>query len=160
MEKQWIAAIALSLVLAYSGNLRAENESFSDNLVKAAQPILNYALDLIGTPYKFGGTNPEKGLDCSGYVRHVYKEAADIDLPHNAKQISSQGEAVSKEALQPGDLVFFNTMRKSFSHVGIYTGNDKFVHAASSRTGAVVVSDLNEKYWSRHFDGARRILLP
>ena len=122
--------------------------------------MLHYALDLIGAPYKFGGSDPEKGMDCSGYVRHVYKQAADIDLPRNARAISEVGKSVSEDQLEPGDLVFFNTMRKAFSHVGIYTGNNKFVHAASSRTGAVTVSDLKEGYWAKRYNGARRIVQP
>jgi cell wall-associated NlpC family hydrolase len=139
------------------GSARAE-ETLTESLVKATQPILEYALNLIGSPYKRGGTDPDKGVDCSGYVKHVYKQSTGIDLPHNARQISQQGETVEAEELKPGDLVFFNTMRKAFSHVGIYTGDNKFVHAASTRTGAVVVSDMKDSYWSKRFDGARRIL--
>jgi cell wall-associated NlpC family hydrolase len=144
------------LCLFWQGSAHAE-ETLTESLLKATQPVLDYALNLIGSPYKFGGSDPDKGMDCSGYIKHVYKQSAGIELPHNAKQISERGQTVSTEDLKPGDLVFFNTMRKTFSHVGIYAGNDKFVHAASTRTGAVTVSDMKDKYWSKRFDGARRI---
>jgi cell wall-associated NlpC family hydrolase len=152
-----LLVLTLVLCLAWQAPTRAE-EGLSESLVRAAQPILDYALNLIGSPYKRGGTDPEKGVDCSGYVQHVYKQSTGIDLPHNAKAISEHGETVSADNLKPGDLVFFNTMRKAFSHVGIYTGDNKFVHAASTRTGAVTVSDMKDRYWAQRFNGARRIL--
>jgi len=153
-----VAVIMVLLCLAWQTGARAEDESLSNRLVKATQPILNYALNLLGAPYKFGGNDPEKGMDCSGYVRHVYKEAADIDLPRSAKAISEKGRKIDDNELKPGDLVFFNTMRKAFSHVGIYAGNDKFVHATSSRTGTVMVSDMKEGYWAKRYNGARRVI--
>lgn len=153
--------VGLAIALALTGTalpVRADENSLRESLINAAEPLLSYALDLIGAPYKFGGEDPETGVDCSGYVRHVYKQTADIELPRSARQISTRGDEVAPENLKPGDLVFFNTMRKSFSHVGIYTGNNQFVHAASSRTGSVTVSNLKDGYWARRFDGARRIL--
>jgi cell wall-associated NlpC family hydrolase len=152
--------MAVCLCLFWQSPVNAQEtevESLGTSLIKATQPILDYALNLIGAPYKFGGSDPDKGVDCSGYVKHVYKQSAGIDLPHNARQISERGASVASEELEPGDLVFFNTMRKAFSHVGIYAGNDKFVHAASTRTGVVTVSDMKDKYWAKRFDGARRI---
>jgi cell wall-associated NlpC family hydrolase len=95
---------------------------------------LLYALSLVGTPYKPGGSDPAKGTDCSGYVRHVYKKTAGIELPHNAKQMSQRGETIGKDQLKPGDLVFFNTLKRPFSHVGIYAGDGRFVHSTSSKT--------------------------
>ncbi len=129
----------------------------SEGLQAKAQPLLK-ALSLIGTPYKFGGNNPGKGLDCSGFVKFVYKESADISLPRSAAEMSRKGEEVKQAELQPGDLVFFNTRRKPNSHVGIYAGDGQFVHASSSRTKEVTVSRINEKYWASRFNGARRIL--
>jgi|GEM_PF-1614418 len=119
---------------------------------------LTYALSLIGSPYRRGGSEPAKGIDCSGFVRHVYRQSDGIDLPHNASQMSHQGITVARDALEPGDLVFFNTLRKPFSHVGIYLGEGKFVHASSSRSRKVMVSYLDENYWKTRFNGARRIL--
>ncbi|MFZ5482697.1 MAG: C40 family peptidase [Pseudomonadota bacterium] len=134
----------------------AGDDSVLDGLKARAQPLL-YALGLLGSPYKLGGTDPEKGVDCSGFVRHVFKRTEAIDLPHNAKAISQKGETVPREQLSPGDLVFFNTLRKPFSHVGIYAGDGQFVHASSSRSKQVMVSNMNDRYWSRRFDGARRL---
>jgi cell wall-associated NlpC family hydrolase len=124
--------------------------------VESVQEMLGKALDLIGIRYRRGGTSPETGFDCSGFVNHVFREGLGLYLPHNAKQISKEGEVVSKNDLQPGDLVFFNTMRRAFSHVGIYLGDNKFVHAPRSG-GAVRVEDMNESYWKKRFNGARRI---
>ncbi|MDD5250271.1 MAG: C40 family peptidase [Rhodocyclaceae bacterium] len=124
--------------------------------VASVQNTLVMALDLIGIRYHRGGTSPETGFDCSGFVNHVFKEGLGLYLPHNAKQISKTGEVVDKTELQPGDLVFFNTMRRAFSHVGIYLGDNKFVHAPRSG-GVVRIEDMNESYWKKRFNGARRI---
>jgi cell wall-associated NlpC family hydrolase len=132
-------------------------QSVADSVKEKAQPLLK-ALSMIGTPYKFGGSNPAKGLDCSGFVKTVYKESADISLPRSAAEMSKQGEKVAKSELQPGDLVFFNTRKKPNSHVGIYAGDGTFIHASSSRTKEVTISRIGEKYWAKRFNGARRIL--
>jgi cell wall-associated NlpC family hydrolase len=125
--------------------------------VAAVQETLDKALDLIGIRYHRGGTSPETGFDCSGFVSHVFKEGLGLYLPHNAKQISKSGEVVAKGNLQPGDLVFFNTMRRAFSHVGIYLGDNKFIHAP--RSGETVrVEDMTESYWRKRFNGARRLV--
>jgi cell wall-associated NlpC family hydrolase len=124
--------------------------------VAGIQQTLTKALDLIGIRYRRGGTSPETGFDCSGFVGHVFREGLGLYLPHNARQISKSGEVVARNELQPGDLVFFDTMRRAFSHVGIYLGDDKFVHSPRSG-GAVRVEDMNDSYWRRRFNGARRI---
>ncbi|MEO1765812.1 C40 family peptidase [Thiobacter aerophilum] len=116
-----------------------------------------YALSLNGTAYRYGGSDPEGGLDCSGFVGHVFREVAGIDLPRSAQAIAQLGRKIGISELKPGDLVFFNTLRRAFSHVGIYLGNQQFIHATSSRTGEVLISSLREAYWARRFDGARRI---
>ena len=124
-----------------------------------AEGIPMYAVSLVGSPYRLGGTSPETGLDCSGFVGHVFREVAGVELPRDARSISQATAArpVARDELRPGDLVFFNTLRRPFSHVGIYLGDDRFVHATSSRTGAVMVSSLNERYWSQRYNGARRV---
>ncbi len=131
-------------------------DGLTDGIKEKAKPLL-YALSLLGTPYKFGGTNPEKGLDCSGFVRQVYKQSAEVSLPHNAKAMSQAGETVNKDELKPGDLVFFNTLKKPFSHVGIYAGEGKFVHASSRGEKEVTISSMNDSYWAKRFSGARRL---
>ncbi|MBI4986501.1 MAG: C40 family peptidase [Rhodocyclales bacterium] len=124
--------------------------------VSTVQSTLGKALDLIGIRYRRGGTSPDTGFDCSGFVGHVFKEGFGLYLPHNARQISKTGAVVDKGELQPGDLVFFNTMRRAFSHVGIYLGDNKFVHAPRSG-GSVRVEDMSDSYWRKRFNGARRV---
>lgn len=121
------------------------------------EDIPMYAVSLVGSPYRMGGTSPETGLDCSGFVGHVFKQTLGVLLPRTSVAISKATQILTQPELQPGDLVFFNTMRSAFSHVGIYLGDNRFVHAASSRTGKVMVSSLNDQYWRDRFDGARRI---
>lgn len=116
-----------------------------------------YAVSLVGSPYRLGGSSPETGLDCSGFVGHVFKQIAGVVLPRDSRAISETAQPLDQAELQPGDLVFFNTLNRAFSHVGIYLGENRFVHASSSRTGSVMVSNLNDRYWRTHYDGARRI---
>ncbi|MDO9225438.1 MAG: C40 family peptidase [Pseudomonadota bacterium] len=148
--------LLLILALVATPALQA-GETLSENLTAKTQPLLK-ALSMIGTPYKFGSNNPEKGLDCSGFVKYVYKETADVSLPRSASDMSKEGAAVDKEKLEPGDLVFFNTRKRANSHVGIYAGNGEFVHASSSQTKQVTVSRMDQKYWATRFNGARRVL--
>ncbi|WP_059757562.1 C40 family peptidase [Thiobacillus denitrificans] len=119
-----------------------------------------YAVSLVGSPYRLGGTSPETGLDCSGFVGHVFRQTTGIMLPRDSRAISQASLPLAQAELLPGDLVFFNTLNRAFSHVGIYLGDDRFVHAASSRSGAVMVSNLNTRYWRERYDGARRITPP
>lgn len=127
----------------------------------AASPLTDevplYAVSLVGSPYRLGGSSPETGLDCSGLVGHVFRQVAGIALPRDSRALSEAGAPLAPGELQPGDLVFFNTSNRAFSHVGIYLGDDRFVHASSSRTGVVMVSNLSERYWRTRFDGARRV---
>jgi len=118
--------------------------------------LLFQAIAAAGVDYKNGGRNHQTGFDCSGLVAFVFREAYGMDLPHNSRAQSSFGQTVQARDLQPGDLVFFNTQRQPFSHVGIYLGEGKFIHAP--RTGAAVrTENLRARYWAARFDGARRI---
>jgi cell wall-associated NlpC family hydrolase len=155
MRRPPIFLISLTLLL-FCAPARSE-DSVADNLRETAQPLLK-ALSLIGTPYKFGGSQPENGVDCSGFVRFVFKQASDITLPRTAHEMSQEGIPVDESDLQPGDLVFFKTRKQAISHVGIYAGNGEFVHASSRRSKQVTVSHLNGGYWSSRFSGARRVL--
>lgn len=121
-----------------------------------AREILLNALSLTGIRYQYGGNSPESGFDCSGFVRYVYQQAANLSLPHGARAISELGKTIPKHELQPGDLVFFNTLRSTFSHVGIYLGNNRFIHAPSSG-GGVRVENMQDGYWQKRFNGAQRI---
>ena len=122
-----------------------------------AHDVAIYALGMIGIDYRFGGSTPENGLDCSGLVQHVFQQVTGVTLPRTSKTMSGLGSKVRIDELKPGDLVFFNTRRFSFSHVGIYLGDHRFVHAPS-RGGEVEIATLSESYWHKRFDGARRMV--
>lgn len=125
--------------------------------IDKASETLMYALSLVGVNYKYGGKSPETGLDCSGFVSYVFQQAAGLVLPHNARAISMFGQKIAISELQPGDLVFYNTLRHTYSHVGIYLGDNKFVHASVTGRGVEVV-DMKENYWVKRFNGARRMV--
>jgi cell wall-associated NlpC family hydrolase len=120
--------------------------------------LTSYAQSLIGAPYKYGGTSPNTGFDCSGFVDHVFQHTADVLLPHSAQQISRHGLPVKSSQLREGDLVFYDTNNQAYSHVGIYLGNDRFIHAPSSG-GSVRIEDMTLDYWKKHYNGSRRITL-
>jgi len=125
----------------------------------ARSDVVVQALSLLGTPYRFGGSSPDVGFDCSGLVRHVFASVLDRDLPRRAEEISAVGHPVSRTDLQPGDLVFFDTLRRAFSHVAIYIGEGRFVHAPA-RNGRVRIEGLDDRYWAKRFNGARRVMDP
>ncbi|VVE68565.1 Murein DD-endopeptidase MepH [Pandoraea captiosa] len=126
------------------------------NVTDKASDVVLGALNYIGVRYKYGGNTPDSGLDCSGFVRYVFQDTLNFMLPRRSEEMSQVGERIAKTDLKPGDLVFFNTMRRSFSHVGIYIGGDKFVHAPATG-GKIRVEDLRESYWSARYNGARRV---
>ncbi|TFZ08492.1 C40 family peptidase [Ramlibacter humi] len=116
------------------------------------------AMGFLGVPYRRGGNSAETGFDCSGFVRAMYEQTVGLLLPRRAEQQAAATQPIDQKDLQPGDLVFFNTMRRAFSHVGIYVGGGKFIH--SPKPGAEVrVEDMSGSYWQRRFDGARRVLV-
>ncbi|MDD2915586.1 MAG: C40 family peptidase [Gallionella sp.] len=115
-----------------------------------------YALSLADTPYRYGGNSGEIGFDCSGFVQHVYQNTLGIKLPRTSAEMSRVGGEAEVSQLRPGDLVFFNTRKQPFSHVGIYVGEERFVHSPSSGKAIMVVS-MREKYWRNRYNGARRI---
>jgi cell wall-associated NlpC family hydrolase len=122
-----------------------------------AQNLSSFALGLIGVSYKFGGNTPESGLDCSGLVRYVFAHVTGVDLPRTAREMSHVGDKVAVDQLKPGDLVFFNTRRFAFSHVGIYLGENQFIHAPRSGR-EVEVTMIDKNYWQKRFNGARRLV--
>lgn len=113
-----------------------------------------YALGLLDTGYRFGGKNPEAGLDCSGMVAYIYRQAAGVPVRGSAADIARDGRPVAREQLRPGDLVFFNTRNAPFSHVGIYIGDERFVHAPSSN-GRVRIDRLADRYYAARFEAGR-----
>lgn len=155
-------AIALCLAVTSTSGVAIEAEAveesptFLSRYTASAQELVLRALTFVGVSYRRGGESPETGFDCSGLVRHVFREAVGLVLPRTSRDISRLGENIRPDELQPGDLVFFNTLRRGFSHVGIYLGEHRFVHAPASG-GEVRVEDMRQNYWSKRFNGARRI---
>src|SRR5690606_6833915 len=151
----------LSAASAQAGEAVADGSahdgaSLMSRASSSIQTAMDDAMNLIGVRYKRGGTSPETGFDCSGFVVHVFREGMGLMLPRTSREISKEGEAVKKSELQPGDLVFFNTMRRTFSHVGIYLGEGQFIHSPRSG-GKVRIENLRDTYWAKRYEGARRI---
>ena len=124
---------------------------------RASDMVLT-AMNFLGVPYRLGGTGADTGFDCSGFTRHIFERSLGLVLPRRAdEQASAKGLVqIQREELRPGDLVFFNTLRRTFSHVGIYVGDGKFIHSPS-RGGKVRVEDMGMSYWKARFTGARRV---
>lgn len=114
------------------------------------------AMSLVGTPYRYGGNTPDSGFDCSGLVRYVVSRAASVNLPRTTEAMGSRGTPLSREQVASGDLVFFNTTGRANSHVGIYVGQNRFVHAPSTG-GTVRLEDMTKPYWASRYNGARRV---
>ena len=168
---KWILIICLSIGVAHAAPVLPDQddlESFiNQNIVISqinhiSQSVGNRASDLVinamgflGVPYKRGGTGIS-GFDCSGFVRAMYENTLGLALPHNAKAQSEVTQKIDRDELQPGDLVFFNTSRRAFSHVGIYIGDGKFIHSPRSG-GEVRIEDMRDSYWVKRFNGARRV---
>jgi cell wall-associated NlpC family hydrolase len=132
-------------------------EKVSQKVTDRASDLVVTAMGFLGVPYRRGGNSVETGFDCSGFVRAMYQQTVGLLLPRRANEQAAATQAIDKQDLQPGDLVFFNTMKRAFSHVGIYVGEGKFIH--SPKPGAQVrVEDMGQNYWRRRFDGARRVL--
>lgn len=147
------ACVAAALCIA----TEARSKGVPDE--RTGADIAVYAQTLVGRPYRAGGSAPEQGFDCSGFVKHVFRTVGQIDLPRRAREMASRGRKMGPTQLRPGDLVFYNTLGAPFSHVGIYVGDGLFAHAPSSG-GSVRVVSMNERYWVRRYSGARRLLQP
>jgi cell wall-associated NlpC family hydrolase len=140
------------LVQKMGSELNAVGQAVGD---KASELVMT-AMGFLGVPYVRGGNSFETGLDCSGFVRLIFEQTAGKVLPRRSAEQAAATTNIDKSQLQPGDLVFFNTLRSAFSHVGIYIGDQQFIHAP--RPGAVVrVEDMRLSYWQQRFDGARRV---
>ncbi len=132
------------------------SDRLADSVTGKSDELINRAMEVIGVRYRWDTELPQSGLDGSSFVGYVFKDKLGFLLPRKSTQMSRVGKPVTREELQPGDLVFFNTMRLTFSHVGIYVGDNKFIHSPSKGT-SVRVDDLNSLYWDKRFDGARRL---
>jgi cell wall-associated NlpC family hydrolase len=130
----------------------------ASSVAHRASDLVVTAMGFLGVPYRRGGNSADTGFDCSGFVKAMYEQAVGLALPRRANEQAAATAKIDRRELQPGDLVFFNTMRRTFSHVGIYVGDNKFIH--SPKPGAQVrVEDMGNTYWNRRFDGARRVLV-
>lgn len=155
----WVRLLIVSLVLAIMVTERAKADSAVSNELGAQvalHSVATRALQYLDAPYRLGGTDPQTGFDCSGLVVHVFRSTLGLTLPRTARQLASVGEPIDQAALQPGDLVFFNTRGTPFSHVGIYIGESKFVHAPRPRS-RVRIDRLDDPAFARTYQGARRI---
>jgi cell wall-associated NlpC family hydrolase len=136
----------------------AASTTFHDSTDRTSELAMR-AMALVGVQYRYGGNSPEDGMDCSGLVGYVFKETWGMDLPRTSEEISRIGKKVERHELLPGDLVFYNTLKRAFSHVGIYLGDNKFVHSPSAG-GQVRIERMDVNYWEKRFNGARRISDP
>jgi len=143
-------------LLLLETNWEKENDPEAETDFSPSGLFVDEALAHLGVRYKYGGNSPDKGFDCSGLVVFVSEKTLGLKLPRRAEEIARFGQTVSTADLQPGDLVFYNTLRRKFSHVGIYVGEGKFVHAPSSG-GVVRVESMDVAYWKKRFNGARRL---
>jgi len=152
-----LASVVVTASATESVRKADEPHSFFDRYTNAAQDVILQGLKLVGVRYRLGGNDESSGLDCSGFVRLVFKDSLGAQLPRTAAEMSEVGQRIDASQLKPGDLVFFNTMRRAFSHVGIYLGDNHFLHAP--RTGAEVrVENMEDSYWIKRYNGARRII--
>ena len=129
------------------------------HMAHRASELVVTAMGFLGVPYRRGGSSVDAGgFDCSGFVKAIYEQTVGLVLPRRANEQAAATQKIDKKELQPGDLVFFNTLRRTFSHVGIYIGDGKFIH--SPKPGAQVrVEDMGVSYWASRFDGARRVVV-
>lgn len=152
--KKLLLVFLISLLSACGSTPRhSESRLASDGEMN---DLVMYAVSLADTPYRYGGNSPDSGFDCSGFVGHVFKHSLGISLPRTSHDLSKIGRAVKTYQLRPGDLVFFNTLDRTYSHVGIFIGEGKFVHAPKSGS-RIRVEKMNDQYWASHYNGARRI---
>ena len=155
-ERGLVSQMTDQLTQQISNQFSGPLQSARNTLGGRASELVIQAMGLLGVPYKRGGTSEEKGFDCSGFVRHMFEKSVGLVLPRRAEEQAKVTEEINRSELKPGDLVFFNTMKRTFSHVGIYVGDGKFIHAP--RPGkAVRVDDMREAYWQQRFNGARRV---
>lgn len=124
--------------------------------INGEHPMAMTAMDYLGIRYRYGGNSPTTGFDCSGFVNYVANKSLGLKLPRRSDEMAQLGVSVKKSELQVGDLVFFNTLGRRFSHVGVYIGENQFVHSPSAG-GVVRVEDMNAAYWNKRFTGARRL---
>jgi cell wall-associated NlpC family hydrolase len=136
---------------------RASLTAAATRMVDGTRELSLFALSLVGIDYRYGGDTPDRGLDCSGLIRYVFQEMTGVTLPRTSRELARIGKRVPTRDLEPGDLVFFNTRHFPNSHVGLYLGGGRFIHAPSEG-GEVGVATLSATYWRTRYNGARRLV--
>lgn len=162
MSLRTLLVCSLTALLAACGSAPPKPEPVVESAGTAAfseqrHEVMLFALGLIDTGYRFGGKNPEAGLDCSGMVSYIYDKAANIKVSGSAADIARKGRPINRVDLRPGDLVFFNTRNAPFSHVGVYIGDERFIHAPSGN-GRVRIDQMGATYYAQRFEAARSYL--
>ena len=152
-----LPSAALAAQPSVTARLDGSAEQTPTRVLQTAQDLAIYALGLIGVDYHYGGNSPERGLDCSGLVRYVFQEVVGVTLPRTSREMARLGGHVAQGDLRAGDLVFFNTRSSPFSHVGIYLGDHRFIHAPH-RGGEVEIVAMTQHYWQQRYEGARRLV--
>jgi cell wall-associated NlpC family hydrolase len=148
--------VSKGILSKIGGQIVQTGENVVQQVSERTTNLISTAVGLLGIPYLRGGNSADSGFDCSGFVRFIYKETIGLVLPRTADEQANTTQKIDRSELKPGDLVFFNTMKRTFSHVGIYLGEGKFIH--SPRSGASVrIEDMRIPYWNVRFDGARRV---
>ncbi|WP_175129669.1 C40 family peptidase [Achromobacter piechaudii] len=157
-EMEWVATAddPIGLLVSQKFKRDRQNAKGISSGVNGDNAMVSEALNYLGIRYRFGGSTPDTGFDCSGLVAYSAERSLGLKLPRNAAEIAQQGVSVDKNELKAGDLVFFNTMGRRYSHVGIYLGDDRFVHSPSAG-GVVRVESMTMAYWTKRYNGARRL---
>jgi cell wall-associated NlpC family hydrolase len=157
----FLALLAASILAACGTSTPVKRPGAAPAILYEPQPVSEqgnevalYAMGMIDTGYQFGGKNPEAGLDCSGMVSYIYRQALNRRLTGSAADMARLGKQIRPETLRPGDLVFFNTLNRPFSHVGVYIGDGRFIHAPSSK-GRVRIERMDNLYFAPRFEMAR-----
>jgi cell wall-associated NlpC family hydrolase len=154
--KRRLTLLLCPVLLAPTVRAETVTSTWELRQLEALELLAQETLTYLGVPYRRGGDHPDQGFDCSGLVRHVVDKVLNLELPRRAEEMSRLGRRIERSELRPGDLVFFNTLRRPFSHVGIYLGDGRFVHAPSSG-GVVRIERMDLPYWRSRYNGIRRL---
>ncbi|AZY52018.1 C40 family peptidase [Bordetella avium] len=155
-ETEWVATAEDPIGLLVTHKLKRERQRQVQAPFRSESALVAEALNQLGVRYRFGGTSPDTGFDCSGLIAYSAERSLGLKLPRNAADLARQSTVIDRKELRPGDLVFFNTLGRRYSHVGIYMGDNRFVHSPSAG-GVVRVENMTIAYWSKRFNGARRL---
>ncbi len=156
---EWLAASddPIGMLVSRSSLKRERSSGQGLKASFGGDALLAEAMNQLGVRYRFGGTSPDSGFDCSGLILYSAERSLGLKLPRNAAEMARQSQVIDRSELRPGDLVFFNTLGRRYSHVGIYIGEDSFIHSPSSG-GVVRIEKMTVAYWNKRYNGARRVV--